>query len=522
LTTHPPLFLDNDIQDIDVYDNPSNGWYRSQSTSEFPVYEVKMADVVLSRLPRLFESIIEHVREGDETQEFESIHYAVVWAHVTSVYGRASFEVLLPVWHRIFSEPLTKFAASILSGYQAGIAPVITALPIEDFALVINNFSIPFVLSAAKSPDVCTSLAWAYAELVSHVSPLRLRPVLNLILENTSGSPNSTLGNRLLLDVLIAILRDRPGSCYTSIDFLYDHYIKPFFTDITQYSFAENGCLLVLFFVLLESAIVPEFSPLYDLEINTKFEWLLSSLTIVIANGDPTARQYQEFITHLLSLSAGGSRAILAKLTPIIVTHMPKIVTSLDTTDIQTEELMSGCMSSLCACPQYATLVDEAIDLIRSIMQCYPLASIPVKKKLAADVRRLLYTTIPACPKEKLLALYDLVDQIIRREKNVEAQMAIVNTLGFISLFSGQLREMTEIEAAAILVISTLFNEVDPLVRQAFELIRNKIETEGTRKTTFWQEAVRCFWAANSEHLMPKIEEELACYRSLTRSSYFS
>jgi hypothetical protein len=51
-----------------------------------------------------------------------------------------------------------------------------------------------------------------------------------------------------------------------------------------------------LFFVLLESAIVHE--------VEANFEWLLLKMKDVIANGDPTDRPYQEFMSNILSVTA--------------------------------------------------------------------------------------------------------------------------------------------------------------------------------------------------------------------------
>jgi len=145
-----------------------------------------------------------------------------------------------------------------------------------------------------------------------------------------------------------------------------------------------------------------------------------------------------------------------------------------------------------------------------------------MKQKMIASLLEMIRMTIHAYPKELLLETYDLFDDLVKKEKNVDVLSSAILVLGLISLFSGQLREMSEIEAASIISVALLFDEVDPLVSEAFNLLREKIESEKPSKTKFLQQIVADFWRLNSEHMMPKVEAALDQYRLLVETPYMA
>jgi hypothetical protein len=343
------------------------------------------------------------------------------------------------------------------------------------------------------------------------LSPLRFKPIIDFLFANTSSDPESGLVSRQFRSMLSGIISLRPDACITSIDVLFEYYIAPFFANVGAHPLFSNTELLVLFFILLEAAASPP---------SAKFDWLIERVEEVIANGDPADRPFQEFLANMFELSASCSAKSISGFTGVIVRHMEKVVRAVNSTDVMTEDLLEPSITNLIMTPFYAERLDLALELIHAILKFYDCFSIPMRQKMMANILLMIQMTIHGYTKEMLLMVYDWFDELVKKEKNVDMLSSVTSILGWVSLFSGQLREMSEIEAAAIVSVALLFDEVGPLVGRAFELLKEKIEGQRPAKTKFWQQVVADFWKQNSEHMMPKVEAVLGQYRLLVTVSY--
>jgi hypothetical protein len=514
---------DEDEDDVAVFDEPSGGWHRCARRREFPVPDPRDAALCLERLPAVFRALVAQAPEGESADgPGKTPGYDFFWAQVTRVFGGASFDALSPAWEDSFSEPLVEWTAMSLCDYARGVASVLPSLPPADGRRAVSGFFVPLVVLAAQAPQVSEGVMQHLQSFGAAVSPLRLAPVLDFLLANSSGAPESTLVTRNYVDLMTSIIGLRPGSVFTSIDLLFEHYVAPFFADIASYSFSEDTQRTTLFFILLEAAVCPKASPLYAPAVDEKFEWLVARLEDVIARGEPAERRYQEFLSNVLGGLNCGSCCIIEALTGLFVNHMEKVVLALNSTDLVTEDMLFSVIADWLCSVQFANRIDIEIELIRAFVANFGLFSIPMKQGFASELQTLLQITIQAFSKNELFEIYGIFDEMIRKESNVDVQISLVLVLGFIAVFSGQLRDMTEIEAASIIAGALLFDEVDDLVLKAFEMIKNKIEADGWSQTSLWQRVVRMFWTANTEHMMPKVEEVLAPYRFLVFSNYFA
>jgi hypothetical protein len=477
---------------------------------EVPIIVPELADLFLAHLPGIFRALIGQVPE-DPDDEADSPASSVFWKQVTQAYGASSFTALLPTWAETFSSPPS--SAQALVDYARGCCLALSLLDAESSGIVIHGFFFPLAVIAAQAPKLCDQVIAMLSHVTVTLSPLCFKPITDFLFAHTSSDPESGFVSRHFLLVLSAIISIRQDTCFTSIDVVFKYYIAPFFANVRAYPLSSNSELLVFFFVLLEAAASPP---------SAKFDWLIERVEEVVANGDPTERPFQEFLANMFNLSAAASAQSIVALTGLIVRHMEKVLKAVNSTDVITADLVEPSIMALITAPFYGDRPDLAVELIRAILKFYDCFSIPMRQTIMTDVLGMIRVTIPVYPKEMLLMLYESFDELVKKEKNVDVLSPVICILGWILLFSGQLREMSDVEAAAITSVALLFDEVDPLVERAFELLNEKIEVQGPSKTKFWQQIVADFWKRNSEHMLPKVEAALGRYRFLVRRSYFA
>ena len=489
------------------------GWF--MFPKETPIVTCKPAfeELFLQEISGILESTLDNDTANCNTQ---------FWMYVTAVFGQKTFDAIQPALHVFLEEELTDNSLNAISEYIEGAVLAFPLLSEESAEYCIRQVILPALVRITPNPHKLETIQQAIVRALLDVDPLRLRSIFDFLFQNTSGDHELSRTHRQLLYLLSRSISCRCVSLYPSIDALSDRYLKPFFDNITQYSFTHADDLLVFYVNLIEATCIPEYSPLYSPEVLERREYLLAFLDRFLVDGkeytsDKAFHQVlANFFGGLTALASEAQQAIL----PILIKHTGVIFAALNSSDMAHEDLVQEGLGQLLKTTVFVEKIDIALSLIKAFVQSLDILSVPMQLKVLAQLDEMIVTTINAFTPEILQEIYDLFFALAKNIKSDDVLLEVVQIMGIISIHAGHREIHGAIQAAAILSVALLFDEVNPLVIEAFDIIAKKIENYPRSATTFYQQIVVQFWRTNSEHMMPKVEESVDPYRMLIAPDY--
>jgi hypothetical protein len=505
-------------EDTSFWDETSQGYHRIADILEVSEYEDGDPDLFL---PHLEEILSNRMSAGNASSMVERSTTSFFWEYITGWLGGRSFRVLRPAWHKAFTEPQTLGVCNAICEYGLGLLAALRSLSTEDAAYALQHFLLPLVAVSSQVPHFSEGVEILFMTASVWNDPIRFKPLLQFLVEATDANPEAGLGKRGLIGIMNILLFWRCRDVYSSIDVLWERYVQPCFLNLPDYGFHMIQLVVGLYVIILESTCFTRDSTFWVPEVEEKRNALIGGLDALFERCPAEDRTFHNFLVVLLSSVTAAAAQVISAIAPVLIRRMSAILNALGSADVITGEMLEPSFRELFESHFWVERPSLCIEVIQAILEaCEHLAN-PVKMKGLAALERLVCLTLHAYSRSDIQKAVPLFRQWIC-VKNHDVKVAVMKVFGLIYRYSEIGDEMNENEAAAIISTAVVFDEVDPLVMKAFEIVRNKIEDGGVNSTRFLQEIVDSFWYNHANSMIPSVEKMLSPFRMLTRPGYMS
>ena len=497
---------------IRVFDSQPCGWYRFAKTTAIRAYNPIWEDLFISEVCLILEASLVSVNGlGREC-----------WRELCSMFGKKLFVAVEPALKLFFEQELTKISMTTISEFLNGAAMSLPRLTEADAEYVIRQIILPIHIRLSQNPKRAHNGRLALACALSSVSPVRLKTFFDFFFCNITGDPDLSLERRKLFSSFCFFVACRQPVFYTGVELLAERYVRPFFDDISKYHSSYRDDCIILYASLVEATCVPPYSPLYTQECEKKREYLLGFTdNFLIKYKDSASDEiFQRVLGELIYTVSECMSFAKQVFIPLLIKHIDVIFAALNSANVSDEDVLEETMSSFITMKFFADRVDMGLQLIQAFIDAFDILSIPMQMKMLLQLREMISFNISACTKADLDNLYNMFFGLTTNAKSDEVLSAVVNILGVICLYNEPAEVTDGIQAAAIISEVLLFDEINPLVIQAFDIIAEKIDSNPRSSRKFYEHIVDDFWRSNSEHMMPRVEEALIPYRMLVSPDY--
>ena len=497
---------------VRALDSEAQGWYRFGKTTTTTKYNQMFEDLFLSEVSSILEESLVSVNGlGREC-----------WREMMSMLGKKLFVAVEPALRLFFEQELTKASMKTISEFLNGAVMTLPRLTEADAEYVIRQAVLPIHIRLSQNPQRAHNGRLALAVAMVSVSPIRLKTFFDFFYCNITGDPDLSLERRKLFASFCFFVACRQTAFYSSVELLAERYVKPFFDDISKYHSSYRGDCITLYAALVEATCVPPYSPLYSQESEKKREYLLSFTDNFLTKYKDSASDeiFQRVLCELMYTVSECVSFAKNVFIPLLIKHIDVIFDALNSASISDEDILEEAMSTFITMKFFADRIDMGLQLIKAFIDAFDILSIPMQMKMLFQLREMVSITISACTKADLDELYNMFFGLTTNPKSDEVLTAIVNILGVICLYNEPAEVKGGIQAAAIISEALLFDEMNPLVIQAFDIIAEKIDSGPRSSRKFYEHIVEDFWRTNSEHMMPRVEEALIPYRMLVSPDY--
>ena len=144
--------------------------------------------------------------------------------------------------------------------------------------------------------------------------------------------------------------------------------------------------------------------------------------------------------------------------------------------------------------------------------------------KLLVGLYDMMSSNLQNVPASDFNLYYKIFLDYVKISKTEEVKIKTLNILGLVILRSeNKYKEISYIEASAILLNSFIYDQIDELIFLAFETLSNVVENNPKHENiSLFKKSIQQFWLRTTGHVLPSIEEKLTQCRNLFSPDYIS
>ena len=505
--------------DIIALDMQSNGYHIYSDNYNVKTIIFDKNSPIIEHIPGFISASINLT---DESQIASKPHFCTLWENVAKSIGHSSLQYVYELFDQLYEETLEESAANSILEFIQGYLPSLRYWSKEEAMDFIDNIIMPFVAHAVQNPNITASFSEMLIICVSSIDYRRLYPLLQFLFFNSDTTPNGNLLRKRLSQLLFTFMTCQTSIFFTSYDILWERFLDPFFNNYLEYNTSLISTLLSLYFSLVQVASYPKTSPKYSPELDSIGNTLVNKFNMALKNGDPKQKKFHQMLSVFLSVMDETTISTVERFVPLFLENIEKIMVSVNSADLSTEDFLESSFSLFLMHPVFIYNIDYTVDVIQKVIHHFDLLSSPMQSKIIPSLAQLMMCVIHSITKDNLELIYKLILDLAENTKNESVCIEIMQIIGFIMKFRAPLEKFTVIEAASKILCSMLYDEIEDQMLQAFEIVRDVIESKSKDRSTLLKTVLQQFWRDNSGHMLPRIEEKLLPYRYLTSPSYLS
>lgn len=507
-------------ENVNALDMESNGWHIYSDNYTIKKIEFWSDSPITTHLPNILMSSIFSIDENSsDTKPF----FGYFWKFVALSIGPTSLDVLIPLFDKFFSESMNEATTSSLNDLITNFILALPSWPEESCVIFLKRILGPFVIYCSQNPSISSISQLVFLLTSAKVSTIRFQPLTQFLFDNADMRPEGNIGRRRLFDALLSVIACGSHIYYTSVDPLFERFMKPFFENYTEYNINMSSSFYYLFSILIESTCLLPTSPKYSVEMDSKRAFLVSKFNEVIKNSDPTQKAVHQLISIYLLYIESSSRISNKSMIPVFIENVDIILKAVNSTDMNTEDLLEPSVCSFLLNPIFINESHWAVQIIRKIIDNFDFLSPPMQLKFIQDISGMLSSIFYLMSEKDLMSLYELFLNLAKQIKNENVRSEVLAMLGLVLKYCPPVENMSQFEAAAIISAALVFDRVDDQLLRAFEIVKEQIEGAAARANgNLLKNVVTKFWKINADHMLPRVSEILSPYRLLVAPAYIT
>ena len=499
----------------------SNGWYTFCDHYFDKEYEKLKSDVIIDSLPRIFHANMISINP-DNTH---GIIYKQFSYLLEDIIGPQIIPVLKKLYMKYLSEQLSEEQVSFLIDFIMGIMNSLYNWKTEDCINFFKSIILPFVSIGSCNPSLSLSYSDFSISLCTAYNPELFSPLINFMFDYASADSNSHVASHNLLSYFTSILFYRTYSFYTSLHSLYDRFVAPYLNKLGEMTSTLSDEIVCMVYILLESTVVPEDSPLYSPELLNERKFIINEFEKAISNFDTNKKSIIVVLTQILSFASTSNIACMKIIIDSLIDKVILLVlNALNAGKVSYEENLLETLLDFLTHPIFSFSSSLMYRIIKVIMGNIEQLAAPMQIKLLVGLYDMMSSNLQNVPASDFNLYYKIFLDYVKISKTEEVKIKTLNILGLVILRSeNKYKEISYIEASAILLNSFIYDQIDELIFLAFETLSNVVENNPKHENiSLFKKSIQQFWLRTTGHVLPSIEEKLTQCRNLFSPDYIS